>query len=291
MPVPARRSGRVHVQPARRSRTTTRSTRAARASRWSRRSRSCARPTTARSCCSTSRCRWRTRARRSPRTRGSRRTSTLTHRGRVTDVRRRARERRRHSPRARTTPAGSPAGTTSSTWRSTGTIRVGDDEWPVDGYGLRDHSWGPRFWQAPWWYRWLTANFGDDFGFVVSIIASRDGGRRYGGMVLRDGEYEHIHHATIETDVDGRRPVPRTRCAPPRRPATDTYEITGRVLNLIPLRNRRDDARGRAARHAHLRGHDRVVVRRQDRATGCPSTSTRSSTAARSAPPKRQPAA
>ena len=56
-----------------------------------------------------------------------------------------------------------------------GTIRVGDEEWPVEGYGLRDHSWGPRFWQAPWWYRWLTANFGDDFGFVVSVITSRDG--------------------------------------------------------------------------------------------------------------------
>ena len=122
---------------------------------------------------------------------------------RVADVRRRARERRRLTARPRITPAASRAATTSSTWRSTGTIRVGDDEWAVDGFGLRDHSWGPRFWQAPWWYRWLTANFGDDFGFVVSIIASRDGGRRYGGMVLRDGEYEHIRHATIETVWSG----------------------------------------------------------------------------------------
>ena len=51
-------------------------------------------------------------------------------------------------------------------------IRVGDEEWEVDGYGLRDHSWGPRFWQAPWWYRWLTVNFGEDGGFVVSIITA-----------------------------------------------------------------------------------------------------------------------
>ena len=84
-----------------------------------------------------------------------------------------------------------------------GTIRVGDEEWIVNGFGLRDHSWGPRFWQAPWWYRWLTANFGDDFGFVVSIIASRDGGRRYGGMVLRDGKYEHIT-ARDDRDRTGR---------------------------------------------------------------------------------------
>ena len=99
-----------------------------------------------------------------------------------------------------------------------GTIRVGDDEWPVNGFGLRDHSWGPRFWQAPWWYRWLTANFGADFGFVVSIIASRDGGRRYGGIVLRDGVYEHIQPRDDRDGLDRRRPVPRRGARRPRRP-------------------------------------------------------------------------
>jgi hypothetical protein len=124
-----------------------------------------------------------------------------------------------------------------------GTIRVGDDEWNVNGFGLRDHSWGPRYWQAPWWYRWLTANFGDDFGFVVSIVASRDGGRRIGGMVLRDGEYEHISEAKIATNWTGA----DTYHADLRATATtarDTYEITGRVLNLIPLRNRRTTPEG-----------------------------------------------
>jgi hypothetical protein len=124
-----------------------------------------------------------------------------------------------------------------------GTIRVGDEEWNVDGFGLRDHSWGPRFWQAPWWYRWLTMNFGPDFGFVVSIIASRDGGRRYGGMVLRDGEYEHIRNATIETEWTGTDEYHRSI----RATATtkdDTYEITGKVINLIPLRNRRTTPEG-----------------------------------------------
>ena len=124
-----------------------------------------------------------------------------------------------------------------------GTIRVGDEEWKVDGFGLRDHSWGPRFWQAPWWYRWLTANFGDDFGFVVSIIASRDGGRRYGGMVLRDGAYEHITHATIATEWEGADQYHRELRATATT-AYGTYEITGNVLNLIPLRNRRKTPEG-----------------------------------------------
>jgi hypothetical protein len=124
-----------------------------------------------------------------------------------------------------------------------GTIRVGDEEWVVNGFGLRDHSWGPRYWQAPWWYRWLTANFGDDFGFVVSIVASRGGGRHFGGMVLRDGEYEHIREAAIETEWTGEGGY-HTRLRATAKTDRDTYEITGRVLNLIPLRNRRETPEG-----------------------------------------------
>ena len=124
-----------------------------------------------------------------------------------------------------------------------GTIRVGDDEWSVNGFGLRDHSWGPRYWQAPWWYRWLTANFGSDFGFVVSIIASRDGARRYGGMVLRDCAYEHITDAKITTDWQGADLYHRTLRVTATT-ASDTYEITGKVMNLIPLRNRRTSPDG-----------------------------------------------
>jgi hypothetical protein len=122
--------------------------------------------------------------------------------------------------------------------RVSGVVRVGDEEWDVEGNGLRDHSWGPRFWQSPWWYRWLTANFGDDFGFVVSIVTSRDGTQHIGGMVLRDGEYEHITHAEIDTDWRGDdvyHHALRARAVT----RSGSYDITGQVLNLIPLRNRR----------------------------------------------------
>ena len=70
----------------------------------------------------------------------------------------RTRSPARSSPRA-TTSSSSPARARSASATRSGTI---------DGFGLRDHSWGPRYWQAPWYYRWLTANFGDDFGFMGS---------------------------------------------------------------------------------------------------------------------------
>ena len=118
-----------------------------------------------------------------------------------------------------------------------GTLRVGEQEWTIDGLGLRDHSWGPRFWQSPWWYRWLTANLGPDFGFVVSIIASADGKRRYGGMVLRDGVYEHIHHAEIQTEWTD--DLYHREIRAKATTSEGTYDIEGTVLNLVPLRNRR----------------------------------------------------
>lgn len=124
-----------------------------------------------------------------------------------------------------------------------GVVRVGDEEWEVDGYGLRDHSWGPRFWQAPWWYRWLTANFGEDLGFVVSIVTGRDGSQRIGGIVLENGEYRSIDHATIETQWSEPGTYHETITARART-ANREYEITGRVLSLIPLRNRRTTPEG-----------------------------------------------
>lgn len=121
---------------------------------------------------------------------------------------------------------------------ASGVIRVGDEEWEVDGFGLRDHSWGPRFWQSPWWYRWLTGNFGDDGGFVVSIVTARDGSQRVGGVWLEDGEYRHLTGASIETDWrtdDQYHHVIRAVATA----GSAEHVIEGTVLSLIPLRNRR----------------------------------------------------
>jgi hypothetical protein len=124
-----------------------------------------------------------------------------------------------------------------------GAIRVGDEEWSVDGSGLRDHSWGPRFWQAPWWYRWLTMNFGDDAGFVISIVTARDGSQRIGGVALEDGEYRHIDRAEISTEWTGDESY-HQKLRAVAHAGDRSYEITGSVLNLIPLRNRRTSPEG-----------------------------------------------
>jgi len=86
-----------------------------------------------------------------------------------------------------------------------GSLRVGDEEWNINGFGLRDHSWGPRYWQAPWYYRWLTANFGENLGFMASRVAT----------------------GVIRSSRSGKE-----------------WHFTGDVQSLIPLRNRRQDPDG-----------------------------------------------
>jgi hypothetical protein len=125
-----------------------------------------------------------------------------------------------------------------------GTIRVGDQQWDIDGHGLRDHSWGPRYWQAPWYYRWLTANFGPDFGFMGSRIARRDADGTRGGFVWDGDQMVPCHDFEISTEWEGDDQYHRTiRAVLRAKDASGTareWGVRGRVLNLIPLRNRRD---------------------------------------------------
>lgn len=120
-----------------------------------------------------------------------------------------------------------------------GRIVVGEEEWQVEGFGLRDHSWGPRTWQAPWYYRWLTGNAGPEFGFMASRIARKEGEGTRGGFVWEDGRLHLCDQATISTEWTGEDSYHQRVHATVSR-GEHTWTIEGEVLNLIPLRNRRE---------------------------------------------------
>ncbi|WP_433709321.1 hypothetical protein ACQP2U_22680 [Nocardia sp. CA-084685] len=50
-----------------------------------------------------------------------------------------------------------------------GAITVDGTVFEIAGAGLRDHSWGPRSWQAPWFYRWLHGS-SPQFGFMGAFF-------------------------------------------------------------------------------------------------------------------------
>ncbi|MEY4371512.1 MAG: hypothetical protein RL219_281 [Actinomycetota bacterium] len=126
-----------------------------------------------------------------------------------------------------------------------GTIRVGDEEWEIHGFGLRDHSWGPRYWQAPWYYRWLTASFGTDLGFMASRVAKKDGAGTRGGFVWDDGRIHVCDHAELSTEFVGDDSYHQRVTGLLRSSKSGKeWRFTGEVSSLIPLRNRRQDPEG-----------------------------------------------
>ncbi len=123
--------------------------------------------------------------------------------------------------------------------RASGTLEIGGQRFAFAGLGLRDHSWGPRYWQAPAWYRWLTANFGDDLGFMATIVASKDGTQRRGGFLHRGKALMLVRDVTIETELKGAEQVHDRLHVTLACGDGSTLAVEGRVMSLIPLRNRR----------------------------------------------------
>ncbi len=125
-----------------------------------------------------------------------------------------------------------------------GTVRIGEEQFDVtDALGMRDHSWGPRYWQNVWFYRWLTVNLGGDLGMGCTIggdesCAIGAKGFVYDRARYGDDRFVLIRDATIRSDYDDEwMPAANTLTV-----ETDdhTYVVTGDVWSEIPLRNRRE---------------------------------------------------
>ncbi|HKE76566.1 MAG TPA: hypothetical protein VKB57_23315 [Acidimicrobiales bacterium] len=125
----------------------------------------------------------------------------------------------------------------------TGTVSVGDESFELtDGLGLRDHSWGPRYWQNIWWYRWLTVNLGPDLGFATTIAGDEADRRHVGGFLYdraRHGEeWVPIRDVELSTDFDDR--WYHTAVHAVVHTDDHRYDVDGEVWSSIPLRNRRN---------------------------------------------------
>jgi hypothetical protein len=119
----------------------------------------------------------------------------------------------------------------------TGSIRVGGEEWALDGFGWRDHSWGPRTWQAIYAYRLLLANFGEDRGLMLLKNMSPDGRARRLGVLLVDGAYEDVVDLDLTTEWTDAADPDSVRVAVGT--SAHREQLEGRVISLAPLRNRR----------------------------------------------------
>ena len=124
--------------------------------------------------------------------------------------------------------------------RSHGAITIDGEAIEIDGTGLRDHSWGPRYWQAIHSYRWLTCAFGPDLGIMVSeITREQDGPRAQNGVVVRGEGLERIVSVDIDSDFEPGTRFHRTMTATLGLESGEQLVLEGNVVGYIPLRNRR----------------------------------------------------
>ena len=116
-----------------------------------------------------------------------------------------------------------------------GTLQVEDGPTlEIEGHGLRDHSWGPRYWQSTPSYRWITGNYGDDIGMVISIV-----GDRVGGVFHKGQELYQITDVKLDTQYEGDTNYHKSLDARVTLSNGDQHRVQGVVKGFIPLRNRR----------------------------------------------------
>jgi hypothetical protein len=116
-----------------------------------------------------------------------------------------------------------------------GTLEVEDGATlEIHGHGLRDHSWGPRYWQSTPSYRWITGNYGDDIGMVISVV-----GDRVGGVFHKGQELYQITDVKLDTQYEGDTNYHKSLDAHITLSNGDQHRVQGVVKGFIPLRNRR----------------------------------------------------
>ena len=123
--------------------------------------------------------------------------------------------------------------------RVSGEIRLDGADLTFNGWGLRDHSWGPRYWQATPSYRWLTGNFSDDLGMIV-----RTDGKGNGGGLFYEGQkgaqkLVRIKDTTLETVYESGSRYHKSLRAVLNLEDGRQRVLEGKVMGFIPLRNRR----------------------------------------------------
>jgi hypothetical protein len=139
--------------------------------------------------------------------------------------------------------------------RVSGTIGLGDDQWTVSGYGVRDKSWGPRDWgagkressgsqrptfsspEAPSpFVNWFSMNFGDDAALGGSCFRRSDGSMRGEGWIQRGGATMDLRDVEIETRYRAGSILHERVTLTAKTEAGEAIEMTGRVLNVCPTK-------------------------------------------------------
>lgn len=139
--------------------------------------------------------------------------------------------------------------------RVRGSIELGNEQWMVDGYGVRDKSWGPRDWgagdreampasktegesnSAPMpFVNWFSMNFGPDIALGGACFRHKDGVMRGEGWMQRDGRSMALSDVVIDTGYKPGSIVHREVRLSGRASDGEDFAIDGSVWSVCPTK-------------------------------------------------------
>jgi hypothetical protein len=120
-----------------------------------------------------------------------------------------------------------------------GTLVVDGHRHPLAGRGMRDHSWGVRDWQQVPYWRWFGMVADPDNFIVLNNVGLRAGGETAGGFMMRAGEIAPIASCETQSELDPELGAQRSFTARATDALGRETTLTGRVLEVAPLRQRR----------------------------------------------------
>jgi hypothetical protein len=126
--------------------------------------------------------------------------------------------------------------------RVTGAIVVNGSATNIVALGNRDHSWGPRVWQATHADRTLWCTFGDNFGIATSLTWHSRRPDEYVAMgyVWRHGEMRRVIDASVRSRFEDAAHLFHTDFnARLHLEDGSSLVVDGKALQIAPLRHRR----------------------------------------------------
>lgn len=131
--------------------------------------------------------------------------------------------------------------------RVSGSLEFGGELVAFNGLGIRDHSWGPRRWQGPRYWRWLSGMFDERTAFVAWAIRVGEQRAPGSGMLMTDGRVSSLVAVDVGTEYGAAPYYPKAMRLTLTAEAGQIVTATGEVLGIVPLRNRRDGVTARLA--------------------------------------------
>lgn len=127
-----------------------------------------------------------------------------------------------------------------------GSVKVGDRCWKVDGFGGKDHSWGPRNWHAKIYLRWLIASLDDDNGFLL-VRAVGPTKKTRSGFVLDNGKFHLVDDFEMTNQYAGKPNFELKQVELRIKSGERIWNAVGTPQAWLPLRHKQHNEKGEEA--------------------------------------------